>query len=143
MADVELEFRGLNELTHDFEMVVKHYPDETVNALMRAGKAFIQDTTDAMPGYYSTGKQALNNPKNWKREKETLFTGQTAAVTITCKSPHWHLVENGHAMWVHGKDTGQYVPGKHYVEKQSKIYRNKLPAMMSEYVDKMLKEHDL
>ena len=143
MAEAELEFRGLDTLTHDFEMVVKNYPDETVSALMKTAKSFIQDTTASMPGYYSTGKRPLNSPKEWERNKEKLFTGQTAAVTITCTAPHWHLVENGHAMWVHGKPTGLYVPGKHYVEKQSKVYKEKRPAMMRQHVDKLLKEHNL
>lgn len=143
MAEMELEFRGLDSLTHDFEMVVKNYPDQTVTALMKAATSFIKDTTAQMPANYSSGKYALNDKKNWTRGKEKLFTGETAAVTITCTAPHWHLVENGHWLWVNGKPTGQFVHGKHYVEKESKVYRDKLPVMMRQHVDKMLKENNL
>ena len=144
MPEMEIEFRGLEELARDFEKVVNKYPDETVKELMKVGKDFIQDTTSSMPGYYSSGKRPLNSPKQWDRKREASeFNGSTVAVSVSCRAPHWHLVENGHRMFLNGKDTGRFVAGKHYVEKQSKAYEGKLPKRMREYIDRMLKEENL
>lgn len=145
MPEMEIEFRGLDGLVRDFEKVVDKYPDETVKELMKVGKDFIQDTTGSMPGYYSSGKRPLNDPKQWDRKREASeFNGSTVAVSVSCRAPHWHLVENGHRKFdFSGKDTGGFVAGKHYVEKQSKVYEGKFPLRMREYVDRMLKEENL
>ncbi len=144
MAEMELEFRGLDELARDFQKVVDKYPDETVTELMKTAKGFIDDTCISMPGYYALGKRPLNNSKQWERKREASeFNGSTVAVSITCKAPHWHLVENGHRKFINGKDTGEFVAGRHYLEKQSKVYQSKLPAQMRTYVDRMLKEENL
>ena len=144
MAELELEFRGLDELARDFQKVVDKYPDETANALMKVGKSFIVDTCASMPSYYADGKRPLNSPKQWDRKRESSsFNGSTVAISVSCRAPHWHLVENGHRKYINGKDTGGFVPGKHYVEKQSKVYERTLPTVMRGYVDKMLREENL
>lgn len=143
MAEMELEFRGLDELARDFQKVVDKYPDETATALMKVGRSFIKDTCASMPGYYSGGKRPLNSPSQWDRKREKGSDGSTVAVSVSCRAPHWHLVENGHRKFINGKDTGGFVAGKHYVEKQSKVYERTLPTVMRGYVDKMLKEENL
>jgi len=143
MAEMELEFRGLDELARDFQKVVDKYPDQTVTALMKVGRSFIKDTCASMPASYSSGKRPLNNPKQWDRKREKGSDGSTVAVSVSCRAPHWHLVENGHNKVLWGKRTGGFVPGKHFVEKQSKVYEQTLPAVMRGYVDKMLKEENL
>lgn len=143
MANYELRFEGLKELQRDVQAVLDKYPDKTETAVRRVAGAFIKDTTASMPGSYSSGKRPLNSPKEWERKREDGESGLTIGITVRCKAPHWHLVENGHAKWINGHNTGGFVSGKHYVARTAASYDGKMAEAMRKHVDKLLKEQNL
>lgn len=143
MAGFEIKFEGLDELQRDVQRVLDTYPDKTENAVMKVAKEFITDTTGLMPGYYSSGKRPLNSPKEWERKREDGVSGMTVAISVRCKAPHFHLVENGHAKWINGHNTGGFVAGRHYVAKSAVVYDGKMAESMRKHVDKILREQNL
>jgi hypothetical protein len=140
---VDIEIRGLEELERDFEDVYRKYPDETVQEIFKQGGNFRDDTIAKMPSSYSKGKRPLNSKKEWERKREKGDIGATIGVSVRCKAPHFHLVENGHAKWLNGKNTGEYVPGKFYAKRTRAEYVHKFPEAMAKFVDRMLKERGL
>ena len=150
MADVSFEFIGLDELEKDLSDVVNKYPDETNRFMRRQGTAFVKDVREKMPGSWKNNKAKVppGLAKNWRRDVWEDSGHHINQVEIRCKSPHWHLLENGHNMVVGSKKKNNlkkvgYVSGFHYCEKTRGEWAGKFPGNISEYVDGMLKQHNL
>lgn len=171
MADYSFQIEGLDELFNDVNSMYKEYPEDMSNTIYKISGEFTKDVNDKFPASYKTGKQPLN--KNWKRERDrTMFTGYTIRVNVTNKSPHFHLVENGHqgkvptsdyAMYIkHNgspgtgskkpgtakkgtyamKDIG-FVAGKHYCEKTRYEWVDKYPGQVAKHIERILRRHNL
>ena len=171
MSDYGFELGGLEELAADIQQCLKDYPEETSKKAYNLSGKFTKDVNKKFPGRYNQGKRPLS--KNWEREREkTLFTGYTIRINVSNKSPHFHLVENGHELYIsperyaamkagkitfkgaihHGKRRtkdsmgmvrAKFVPGKHYCERTRNEWKEKYPQLVEKFVDKMLKDHKL
>lgn len=168
--DVEFSIDGLDELQRDFNAVVEKYPDEAEKETFKQVGRFTKDVNAKFPASYKKGKRPLS--KSWKRERVRTFSGYTVEVTGTNTAPHWHLVENGHELWIPPERyaammagkltyTGQihrgkrrrkekgdlmhvkFVPGKHYCELTRKEWQKKYPQTVMTFVDEMLKKNNL
>jgi len=130
------EISGLNELKEDIEDLVSEYPDETDAQMKKWGAQWIKECNGRMPGSYKSGKKPVT--KAWKRKYDQKLH-VSAEVEIQNSSPKFHLIENGHAKWIGGKNTGGFVAGKHYAEKTRMEWIEKFPAVVAEFADKMLR----
>lgn len=131
---------GLEELKADIESVVQKYPDEVNSKMKNLGNQFKKDCNAKMPGSYQSGKHSI--PKSWQVQTDQKLHVSTE-VRIRNKSPHFHLVENGHEKFIKGKPTGGYVAGKHYAEKTRQEYEDKFPDEIKEFVNEILGRQDL
>ena len=141
MADdfsFQLDFNGIDE---DLQKVVNEYPDETNKFMLREARRWKKDCNDKGYGKYTGGKRSI--PKSWKNVKEENILHQVTEIQIQNQAPHFHLVENGHVKWLFGRNTGGYVAGKHWAEKTRAEWREKFGGHVAEYLDKMLRGHDL
>lgn len=171
MSEYGFELGGLEELAADIERCLEEYPEETSKKVYNLSGKFTKDVNAKFPGRYNHGKRPLS--KNWKREREqTVFTGYTIRVNVSNKSPHFHLVENGHELYItperyaamkagkitfkdaihYGKRRTKeskgmvragFVPGKHYCEKTRNEWQEKYPDEIEKFLDKMLKDRNL
>ena len=130
MADFKMEIDGADELAACIEKALAFCPDDMNLAMKRAAKGFREDCNAKFPATYDKGKRPFK--KNWKTENTYGAYGYITETTVANKSPHWHLVENGHQKWIDGKNTGGFVPGRHYAEKTRGEYEEKYPEMMQE-----------
>lgn len=110
------------------EALVSRYPDQANDAMREAAKEWKQSCNDKFPAYYSKGVKPF--PKNWKSTAEYTNLGLIGTLTVSNKAPHFHLVEEGHAKWLWGKNTGGYVPGKFYAERTRAEFESRYPEIM-------------
>lgn len=171
MSEYGFELDGLDDFAADIERCIQEYPEEASKKVYNLAGKFTKDVDEKFPGRYKRGKRPL--PKNWKREREkTAFTGYTIRINVSNKSPHFHLVENGHELYItperyaamkSGKITFRkaihygkrrtketkgmvfagFVPGKHYCEKTRNEWKEKFPEEVEKFLNKMLKDKGL
>lgn len=142
MSEYKITMEGAQELIDDMNALMAQCPDDVNKAMRDVAKSWRKDCNDKMPASYDRGKRPFR--KNWKTENQYGSLGIIEETAITNKSPHWHLVENGHAKYdFHGNPTGGFVPGKHYAEKTREEYKDKYPEMMSEAVNRLLNRNNL
>lgn len=138
MAGFEIDFHGLDT---DIQAVSDKYPDETASFMRKQANKWKKDCNAKGYGNYNDGKRPI--PKAWKTVKEENILHQVNAVEIQNQSPLFHLLENGHVKWLFGRNTGGYVPGKHWAEKTREEWRDKFGDNVSDYVNEMLGRHNL
>lgn len=138
MAGFEIEFNGLDG---DLQAVINQYPDQTTDFMQKQAKQWKKDCNDKGYGKYTGGKKPI--PKSWKNTKEDFIWHQVTAIEIQNKSPLFHLLENGHHKWFMGRDTGGFVPGKHWAEQTRAEWKDKFGGKVAEYIDEMLRRHNL
>jgi len=171
VSEFGFELKGIDEFAADIERCLKEYPEVASKKVYNLSGKFAKDVDAKFPSRYKRGKRPL--PKNWDREREkTMFTGYTIRVNVTNESPHFHLVENGHELYITperyaamkaGKITYKgsvhrgkrrtkeskgmvragFVPGKHYCEKTRNEWQEKYPEEIEKFLDKMLKDRNL
>ncbi len=166
MSDCEFTVDGLEDFINDFNKIVKEYPDAAEKELYRQAGKWSEDVNEKMPESYE--KSGL---KKWKRSRIRDFSGHTLEIDVANKASHWHLIENGHELYINPtqyailmKDEGTstsghkrkhrsrgrkgmihagFVPGKHYAEKTRKEWQSIYPERIKKFIDKMLKDHNL
>jgi len=152
MGSFEIDFHGFDE---DIKKVITNYPDETKGFMRKqAGKwkndcnnkgykKYKGEAEKARLAKKGIGKEIKPIPKCWKIEKEENILHEVNEVQIRNTSRIFHLVENGHVKWVYGKNTGGFVPGKHWAEKTRAEWQDKFGDNVTVYLDQMLKDHKL
>lgn len=136
---------GLDDLEETFSRLAAQYPDRAGDMLR--GEAFkfrngvakrVREQTDTEVIH----KQSLGKGTSYK-VSEIKGTYQDQYVEISAKSPHFHLVENGHMMVTHTGDTVGFVPGYHFMDIQSKKEQEEMPEVVDRMITKMLKAEGL
>ena len=90
---------------------VAQYPEETSKRFITWQDSFTKDVNKKFPASYDRGKRPFS--KNWKRERDkTQFTGYTVRVNVMNKSPHFHLVENGHVKKIPVSSYAAYIQNR-------------------------------
>ena len=144
----ELKFNGLDE---DLLKVLQEYPDRTERFMQNEARKWKKLANSKGYGKYPEGKGAIlkngkkkrSSLKAWKNVKETNILGQVTEIQIQNRSRLFHLIENGHVKWLFGKNTGGYVPGKHWAEQAREEFKEVFPRDTENYVKAMLKEYKL
>ena len=153
MADnFTIDFNGLDK---DIATVINKYPDETEKFMRKEATKWKKDCNDNGYGKYTGAtensrlkkkgieKKIKPISKCWKTVKEENIWHQVNEVQIQNKSQIFHLLENGHVKWLFGKNTGGYVPGKHWAEKTREEWKQTFPSDVKGHVDEMLGRHNL
>ena len=138
---MSISIDGADELAAEMRQMADRYPDQCNAAMKKVAKDFRDEVNAQFPGSYAKGKRPF--AKNWKTEYETSGFGLITETTVANKSPHWHLVENGHHKWYMGQDTGGFVPGKHYAERVRADFEKTYPDRMDAAVTAALRKAGL
>lgn len=106
------EIHGLKELQDDFQKVYNRYPQETEKFMRKEGTGWIHAVIEKMPEKWKKGKLAPAKASSWSRDLTRNGYGLASEVEIWSKSPHWHLLENGHEVKADPHMFAAYKSGK-------------------------------
>lgn len=140
----ELSVTGIEQLVGDMETVVKKYPDMAGKYLEKTARDLRKDIVKTVKRETKTkgsGKESLAKAGAYSISKAQGL-GSDQFVDISAKSSHFHLVEHGHNLIINGENRG-FVPGKHMMENTSKKYARRMPDIVENMVDTLLKENGL
>lgn len=143
---IEMTMEGVEELKSSMQLALDKCPDEMNRAIRSQSRSWVKDCNAKMPGHYYNVPKDRHTPipKNWSRKESVNNLGNVEEIEIRNKSPHFHLVENGHREYdFHGKPTGGFVPGKHFAEETRNEYESKYPESMEKAADRALKKAGL
>lgn len=169
MANIEFDLNGCDELKAKINELLSVYPNETESEMEKITNDFKKDVNSKFPHSGKTGSKPV--AKKWKKSKMTSFTGYTVGIEMQNQAPHFHLVENGHELYVsdqmyaamqtgklgyirRGKSSGKkgsttavhagWVPGKHHCEKTRNEWNNgEFTGRVEKHVNKLLKKVNL
>lgn len=169
--EITFEIRGLEELKDKCQKLLSVYPDETNAEMEKCSVDFQKDTNKKFPNNGKTGgKYAVS--KKWKKIRQTTLLGYTVMLELQNQAPHFHLVENGHDLYMskemyaaymegrlghikRGKSSGKkggtwntvyvrFIPGKHYCEQTRNEWNNgEFDKRVQKHIKKLLKKCDL
>ena len=112
MAIHGFRFEGLEEFRNDLQKVVNKYPDQTEKEVFSLAGKWTKDVNEKLSQRLKSHREnqkALE--KSWKRSRE-FGGGELAAVEVRNTAPHWHLVENGHAVLGNPRMAAAVLSGK-------------------------------
>ena len=149
MAD-GIEISGLDELATDLRSVVRKYPDRAGEELQKEAKelrkdviAMVQNDTDEhLTKDGAKTKRSLTKASSYEISPVQGFN-ERQFVDISAKSPHFHLLENGHQLVTHKGQTIKFVPGYHFMDRARKDHAKKLPERMEKMVNNLLESENL
>jgi hypothetical protein len=169
MSSSAFEIRGTEELKGKLEALMNQYPAETRQELEKCANDFKKDVNKKFPHGGTSGKRKSVS-KTWEKTELMGVAGMTYGVELQNQAPHFHLVENGHELWVdpelyaamksgtfrkkrNSKSSSKkstnlvhkgFVPGKHYCEKTRNEWNDgKFQKRVDKHIKKLLKKHDL
>ena len=95
--DVVIKVDGLDELTTSFLNLIKKYPDRAGELLQKEGKSLRKDVVNKINQHLNTNdiKMSLGKVSNYTVTAPKGI-GINQYVEVIAKSPHFHLIENGH-----------------------------------------------
>ena len=152
---MDITITGLEELTEDLEKAIKLYPNKAKETLQSTGQEFRKRAKKIT--HEAVFEKTGNLVKGYKLEpvKEV---GVDMHVNFRATAPHFHLIENGHNQVkqytktlkngdeIELKGGGQvigFVPGRLIVHQAREEYRVKMPQIMDEMLEEILRESDL
>lgn len=149
MAD-GIEISGLDELAEDFRIVARKYPDRAGEELRKEAKelrkdviAMVENDTDEhLTKDGSKTKRSLTKASSYEISPVQGFN-ERQFVDISAKSPHFHLLENGHQLVSHKGRVLGFVPGYHFMDRARKDHAKKLPERMEKMVNNLLESENL
>ncbi len=135
---------GLEDLEKSFRELVNKYPDKAGDLLRADARQLRKDVVKEVKKLTKTtgsSKRSLAKVGSYKiSQVQGYYEGQY--VEISAKSPHFHLVENGHELIINGQNRG-FVQGKHMLDTAVKRHQESMPGIVSDMVDKLLEEGGL
>ena len=139
---IEVSVDGFDELVADMKKLVKEFPDEAGDELRKIGLSIKKDTiieTRRLCICHPNSKYSLL--KNYGVSKvRGVYLNQE--VDIFTKSPHFHLVEDGHRMVTPGgRHVGQ-VEGRHMLGNVIEKYEPEMPQRFRQMIDKIFERHN-
>lgn len=140
---ITMDVSGLDDLIESFQELSRQYPDASGDMLRKDGRLLRKEITKKAEELTDTDKG-----NRWSLAKEGSYSvskpqgwGDNRYVEICAKAPHFHLVEHGHEKYdFHGNDTGEWVHGKHFLQKAVKEYREEMPRNVERMIDGVLKK---
>ena len=132
--DFEVKFEGISDFKAKLEEVRAKFPYKEEEILLKLGKALKASAKDKTP---------LGGDKKHLRDQYKLskvnYEKDGSNITMTNKSPLFHLVENGHE--IKNKKGGPslgFVPGKHMVETAMIELEQVIPTVVDAWLDGIL-----
>lgn len=159
-----VQIDGLEELSETFEELVRKYPDRAGDLLVSQAKELRKDVVKQVKNDTDTNgssKKSLAKIGSYGISPVKGF-GNKQYIEISAKSPHFHLVENGHLKVVpmtrtiktkdgekrkipnsNGGATVGFTPGYHFMDRASKKRQIEVPEELKKVVDDLLREEGL
>lgn len=145
-----IEISGLDELSEDFRRVARKYPDRAGEELQKEAKelrkdviAMVKNDTDEhLTKDGERTKRSLTKASSYEISPVQGFN-ERQLVNISAKSPHFHLLENGHQLVTHKGRAIGFVPGYHFMDRARKEHAKKLPERMQKMVNHLLESENL
>lgn len=163
-SDLSFEIEGLSELTGALEAVAKKYPDKAGELLVQQAKELRKDVVKQVKNDTETdgsSKRSLAKTGSYEISQVKGF-GEQQYVEVSAKSPHFHLLENGHMKVVprtrtvtrpngekvkitnpNGGQVIGFVPGYHFMDAATRKRRLHIPEELESTVAKLLKDEGL
>lgn len=159
MAGTTLVIEGMDELQRSLKKMAKKYPYSAGNMLRKDAinvrKEIVKQVKEETK-FDTESKQSLAKAGSYKISK-VQGDGLQQYVEITAKSPHFHLVENGHNIIMpksHGvrgekgvripnDNAGEkagFVQGKHIIDTVTSKHEREMPDIVEDMIDKLLEE---
>lgn len=155
---------GLEELAETFEELIEKYPDRAGDLLVSQAKELRKDVVKQVKNDTDTdgsSKKSLARAGSYGISPVKGF-GDRQYIEVSAKSPHFHLLENGHmkvvpmTRTVKTKDGGKrkiqnsnggatvgFTPGYHFMDRASKKRQIEVPTELKKVVDELLREEGL
>lgn len=130
-----IDFENMDEFIMKIKDVANEYPNTAEKHLRRTGNKLKRDLADASPDSGHDGKKKIK--KMW-RTKTLGYTGSALETQVFSKSPHFHLVDRGHAIVDKKGNTHGYVQGKHFLDKTVQEFQSS--GKIEKELEKMAKE---
>ena len=140
MAEEQIEIRGVEELKDEISKALKYCPDEMSLAMRQVTNNWKRDVNKKFPraDYGADKRWGYSFARSWKTSYAVSYRGFTEFAEVTNSHRLFHLVENGHRLVLNGKDTGKFVPGKHYKDSVTQKYKEEYPEMMAKAAEEAL-----
>lgn len=162
--DIVIKVDGLDELSASFTDLIKKYPDRAGELLQKEGKTLRKDVVSKINQHLNTSdsmKMSLGKVGNY-RVTAPQGIGTHQYIEIIAKSPHFHLIENGHDLVtpktrtvklkdgsrkkVTLKNGGQskgFVVGYKFMDESARTRQALMPETVRRMVDILLAEEGL
>ena len=153
---------GVKDLDDSVQKLIKRYPDKAGECLKeearRTRKRIVQNAKDEL-NTNAGNRMSLGKAGSY-RISQVKGYGSGQYVEITARSPHYHLVERGHAMvlpykfsyknsqtgvrikrtWKHGGESRGRVAGRFFLKKAREEEEVHFPEFVDKMVDDLLRE---
>ena len=158
---IEIEVIGLDDLTAEMQDLIKRYPDRAGDTLRKEALKTRKDIVKNARSDFKTetkNKKSLGRIGSYRVSQVQGF-GVNQQVTIAARSPHFHLLERGHALVVpytrkikktgikyRPKNAGQTigrVQGYFFLKKAKDEEAMRFPEAVDKMVDGILRDSGL
>ena len=166
--EMSLEIDGLDDIVDSFEELTRKYPDRAGEMLIKQAKELRKDVVRQVKNdtdTEGTSKKSLAKAGSYGISPVQGF-GNNQYVEVSAKSPHFHLLENGHMKVIpekrtirkrngeklakpityynsNGGATVGFTPGYHFMDVASRKRQIKIPEEVADMVNELLKEEGL
>ena len=145
MEGLNFEMNGLSELERDLKKAVRKAPVQAEETLVEIAKDFKKTAKKTakkeLKPHNREGdekRKAIN--RKWGHKLVDKNLGATVLVWNSAR--HFHLIENGHNLVIHGKKI-KFIEGKHIMEKTRNQYKDIIHERFEKMADYILKESGL
>lgn len=143
--DAEIKLDGLDDLMKSLEELAKKYPD-------RAGELLQKEARDTRTEVTKNIREHLNTDGSSKRSLAKAGSyavspvqnyGVNQYVELSAKSPHFHLIENGHELIDHrtGSKMGKgFVLGYKFMDEAIRKAQLTMPKTAEKMIETLIKD---
>lgn len=137
-----VSIKGVDELVECIQKGLEKCPDEMNAATRKISNSWKKDVNSKFPSadYGSQGGKIDPIAKRWKTQFDYGDRGYIVEAKVGSSHPLFHLLENGHEKWLFGKNTGGFVPGKHFKDSVNEQYETEYPEKLGDAAKKALEE---
>jgi len=132
------ETTGINELLGDIKQMANSFPKEAEKRLQKIGNKFKKIVREKGPDSGINSKRKLK--KSWK-SKVNGYRGEDLELEIWSTSPHFHLVDRGHAKVDSKGNKKGFVQGKHFLEATvQEVDKTVVPVELENFMNEIAKK---
>lgn len=163
MDDIAMNVDGVDEIVEAFQGFIQKYPDKAAELLVSQAKKLRRDVVKQVKNDTDTdgtSKKSLAKTSSYAISAVKGY-GANQYIEISAKSPHFHLLENGHLNVVprtrtikkggakvkiknpNGGQTVGFVPGYHFMDVAGRKRQLKIPVEVESLVNALLNQEGL